>query len=768
MPSSADLMTPPQAVTVLLQQTMDLALGCHRAQQWEEAAHLYEAVLRLQPQHPDANHNLGAIAVEKGDYLRAIELFQAALQAQSDNTQYWFSLVEVLILAKEHSLASDILEDARRAGMAGDMVGQLVQCLVAETTTLQTLTRPRHQEPPAPLQAQLGRLYEQKKFAEVLTLGEKIAQQFPHSNKALRALVAARMQLGQTKQVEPYLQQILQNEPQDIDALSNYALLRAQRGELVQAEILLRQALHWAPKAVSVWVHLGQILRQQGSLAAIGAYTQALKIKRDDPKLLFNYGSLLVDLHRLAEAEQCFEKLTRMQPQNPEAHNALGIVYQQQGRIDAALIELRTAIKLAPKNIDIFASYLFTINCAPNLDAQERFSAYQEFNRRFAEPLHGYWQPHNNQRSSNRRLRVGYMASNFRNHSTRFFLEPLLANHHSERVELFAYAEFYEITDAVTDRYRQYFDHWCETRYLNDEQLVAKIRADQIDVLIDIPGHTKGNRLTALAHKPAPVSLHWLDSGYTTGLTAIDYYLTDAATIPTGTEHLFSETPWRLPRTGLVFRPPPDTSTVNALPASTNGYITFGTLSRAVRLNQELIATWAQLLHRIPNAKLVINSGNFSAPDVRQSWLERFEKLGISADRLDIGYQTPAWNVLQRIDITLDCFPQNSGTTLFESLYMGLPFITLSGTPSMGTLGAAIVTALGRPEWIAHSKDEYLEKLVALASNIPALATLRAGLRQEMQASALMDEVGFARDVEDAYFAMFQRWADTHPESGAS
>lgn len=754
---------------MLLQRTMDLALHCHRAQEWDQATQLYEAVLRLEPQHPDANHNLGAIAVEKGDYLGALGFFQAALQAQSDNTQYWFSLVDALILAKEHILASDILEDARRAGMAGDMVGQLVQRLVAEEVDLRPLTPPRHSEPPAPLQAQLGLLYEQKKFTEVLALGEKMAQQFPHSNKALRALVAARIQLGQSKEVEPYLQQILQNEPQDTDALSNYALIRGQRGELVQAEVLLRQALHWAPQAINLWVYLGQMLRQQGRLtAATHAYTQALKINKHDPKLLFNYGSLLIDLNRLAEAEKYLHELTLLQPNNPEAHNVLGIVYQQQGRIECALTELRKAIDLAPKNIDIFETYLFTINCAPQLEAQERFSAYKEFNRRFAEPLHQYWQPHINQRNSNRRLRVGYVASNFRNHSSQFFLEPLLAHHDPQKVELFAYAEFYKLTDAVTEKYRQHFSAWCETKHLSDDELVARIRADNIDILVDICGHTKGNRLTVFAQKPAPVSLHWLDSGYTTGLTAIDYYLTDTATVPVDSENLFSEIPWRLPRTGLVFRPLSSTGKVNTLPALEKGYITFGTLSRAIRLNQELITTWAELLQRIPNARLVINSGNFRAPDVRQSWLERFEKLGISAERLDIGYQTPAWNVLRRIDITLDCFPQNSGTTLFESLYMGLPFITLSGTPSMGTLGASIVTALGRPEWIAHSKEEYLEKLVALASNVPALATLRAGLRQEMQASALMDEVGFARDVEAAYFAMFQRWADTHPENAAN
>ena len=359
---------------------------------------------------------------------------------------------------------------------------------------------------------------------------------------------------------------------------------------------------------------------------------------------------------------------------------------------------------------------------------------------------------------------MGYVAAVFRAHACVMFLEPLLAHHDPERVELFAYAEQYELEDVVTDRYRTYFEHWRDTKDISDEQLADLIRHDQIDVLIDIAGQTKGHRLGAFARKPAPVSLHWLDSGYTTGLTAIDYYLTDAATAPAGSEPLFSETPWRLPRTALVYRPLGYMGEVNALPALERGYVTFGTLTRAIRLNPRLIETWVRLLQRVPDSHLVINSQNFSQPEVCELWLQRFEDLGIARERLEIGFQSPPWDVLRGMDIALDCFPQNSGTTLFQSLYLGLPFITLAGVPSMGTLGASVLTAVGHPEWIAHSEDEYVDKLVALASDLPALVSIRAGLRQEMLASPLMDEPGFSRDVEDAYFAMFQKWADAHPE----
>ena len=304
---------------------------------------------------------------------------------------------------------------------------------------------------------------------------------------------------------------------------------------------------------------------------------------------------------------------------------------------------------------------------------------------------------------------------------------------------------------------------------MHDQQLVERIRADGIDVLVDIAGQTKGARLAVFASKPAPVSLHWLDAGYTTGLSAIDYYLTDIATVPLGSEDLFTETPWHLPRSWFSYRPDASAmGSVSPLPALERGYITFGTLTRAVRLNAELLIVWAKLLHSVPESKLVLNSMNFHTAEMREVWIQRFADLGITADRLQMGFQSPPWDVLRGIDIALDCFPQNSGTTLIESLYMGLPFISLAGAPSMGTLGAGILTALGRPEWIAHSKEEYFDKLVALASDLPALAKLRSGLRAEMEASPMMDEPGFARDVEDAYFAMFQRWIDTTPEEASA
>ncbi|MBB6561492.1 putative O-linked N-acetylglucosamine transferase (SPINDLY family) [Acidovorax soli] len=764
-PGQAGAALPVSPVQMLVERSMALAIECHRAGNYPQAEELYRAVLSLDPAHADANHNLGAIAVECGQFLASVPFFQAALEANPKERQYWVSLVDALIQAGEDALAGGVLEDALRAGLAGDAAGELVERLVGAAMERARLARPVvGRMPPREQLAEINRLFEEEKFDAVLRMGRKMTRQFPQCTMGWKSLSAALMRVGQRdKAIEP-MQQALALDPGDVDMLSNYGLALSLRGDLVQAEILLRQAVGHGPRFKQGWFNLGIVMRGQARLqAAEAAYRTALEIDPGDVGVLINLSVLLGEMNRLPEAEQYARKAIEVQPGHLQARISMGMLLKDQGRLPEALQALRAAMDLAPADASALSSYLFVANCIPDLDPVDRFAAYQRFNQHFGEPYRHLWRPHSNERNAERRLRVGYVAPVFRNHACRQFLEPLLANHSHERVELFAYSGPYELEDEVTDRYRTYFEHWIDTRDLDDDQLAQRIRDDGIDVLVDIAGHTKGHRLGAFARKPAPVSLHWLDSGYTTGLKAIDYYLTDEPTVPVGQEGLFSEKPWRLPHASLVYRANPGMGEVSELPAMSNGYVTFGTLTRAVRLNERVIRAWSALLQRVPGSRLEINSGNFSQAEVREQWFQRFEAHGVQRERILMGFESPPWNVLRRMDIALDCFPQNSGTTLIESLFMGLPLVTLASAPSMGTLGASVLTSVGYPEWIAYSEEEYVDKLVALASDLPQLAQIRAGLRPKMQSSALMDEAGFARDVEAAYGQMFRAWCDAQP-----
>jgi predicted O-linked N-acetylglucosamine transferase (SPINDLY family) len=349
---------------------------------------------------------------------------------------------------------------------------------------------------------------------------------------------------------------------------------------------------------------------------------------------------------------------------------------------------------------------------------------------------------------------------------------PTLTHHNHNKFEIFAFAELKK-EDRVSLEYKPHIDNWIRTDRMNDNQLVEKIRELEIDILVDLAGHTRNNRLTVFAQKPAPISLSWMGYGYTTGLSAIDYFLTDKVMAPKGSEHLFSEKPWHLKKIGCVWDPSKEKNIEKtiALPALSKGFITFGTLTRTIRINDRVIKAWADILTKVPNSKLIINSIYFSTtsfrnfhqkdPETIDGFKKKFKDHGISESRLDFYYKTPPWDSMQQIDIALDCFPHNSGTTLIEHLYMGNPFITYSNRPSVGRIGASILTTLGHPEWIATSEEEYVEKAVALASDPQKLSTIRQNLRAEMEASPIMDQKGFVRELEGAYQAMWKKWCSS-------
>ncbi|MBV5299889.1 MAG: tetratricopeptide repeat protein [Rhodoferax sp.] len=535
---------------------------------------------------------------------------------------------------------------------------------------------------------------------------------------------------------------------------------------LDEAQACFEQALRLRPDSALVLNNLGAVLlaKANQSEQAMHCFRRVLALEPQSASAHNNLGIALQLLGQLDASEQSLRQAFALQPDLADAHRNLGGLLRDRGRLDEALACFEKLLTLAPGSVDAHTLLLFTLDYHPELSSEQIYAAFRRYDQLMGLPWRTQWRAHDgNDRTLGRRLRVGYVAATFYQHSCGYFLEPLLAQHDKAAVEVFLYAHQTQ-NDELTLRYQGYADHWVDSECLSDEALAERIRADRIDVLVDINGQTAGNRLTVFARKPAPVSLHWLDFGYTTGLSAIDYYLSDWPSVPAGSEALFSETPWRLDGPALAYRPHPDMGQVSPLPALSNGYVTFGTLTRSVRINHRTLRVWSQILQRVPNSKLLIDSHDFRHAAMQDDLAERFAKHGIGRERLLIGYHSPPWDTLRSIDIALDCFPHNSGTTLLESLYMGLPFVTLAGRPSVGTLGSAILTGLGRTDWVAHSEDEYTTIAVALAADWPQLVAIRASLRAAMQSSPLMDEVGFARRVEAAYRQMFALWAQ-RPQS---
>jgi predicted O-linked N-acetylglucosamine transferase (SPINDLY family) len=355
-------------------------------------------------------------------------------------------------------------------------------------------------------------------------------------------------------------------------------------------------------------------------------------------------------------------------------------------------------------------------------------------------------------------LRVGYVSADFRQHSVAWFAEPLLAAHDRTRIELFCYAAV-ATPDAVTERFRAIAEHWRSIDGLDDAAVAELVRQDNIDVLVDLTGHTAGSRLLVFARRPAPVQVEYLlGHGYTSGLATMNAFLADAMLAPPGADALFSERLIRLPRIPLAYAPPDAMPEVTPLPATADGFVSFGYFGRTERLNDAVIAAWARILRDVPGARLTLNNLPFREPAFRDLIATRFTAQGVGRDRLELIATSPqpaTWAAYGGIDIALDPFPHNAGTTTIEALWQGIPVVSLAGRPSVGRFGAMILHAVGMDDWVSADTDGYVACALAAATDLHRLAQVRATLRQRVADSPLCDAAGLARHIEAAYRALY-------------
>ena len=539
------------------------------------------------------------------------------------------------------------------------------------------------------------------------------------------------------------------------------AVLRA-KGDLISAEAQGRAAAALAPHAPEAWNNLGAVFQDQGRAGeAETCFRKSIELRPDNPNAWTNLAWAKSVLGAGAEAEDAARKALALNPEDANSYNNLGSALMLQDRLDEAADAFRVAVAKRPDFAMAHSNLLFCLNYSPTRSAESIFAEYRLWDAAHARALAPGNPVFDLDRDPDRRLRVGYVSADFRHHAASFFVGPWLTAHDRTRVELFCYAEVRN-PDAVTERFKTLADHWRSTVGLSDEQVAAQIRADRIDILVDLAGHTSGNRLTVFARRPAPVQVaHMIGSGCTTGLTAMDAFLTDALLAPPGSEALFSETLVRLPRTPLVYAPPQGVPEVAPLPALRNGHVTFGCFSRTARINDAVLDAWAAILAAAPDARLMLNSKPFQEETARAAFTARFAARGVSADRLDLVYTTPqpsTWAAYGEIDIALDPFPHNAGTTTIEALWLGVPVVSLAARPPVGRFGKSLLGAVGLGDWAVDDVAAYVAKAVTAAGDLEALATLRAGLRARFEASPLRDARGLAAATEDAYRALWRAW----------
>jgi predicted O-linked N-acetylglucosamine transferase (SPINDLY family) len=686
-----------------LEQAFQVALARHQAGQLREAESLYRQILAQQPEHGDSLHMLGVLTHQAGEHGAAAQLIRKAIE-----------------LLPGHAGCHTNLGTVLRAQ------GQLDEAIAA--------------------------------YRAALMLQPKAA--VAHFN-----LGVALHDAGRIDEAIACYRRALALEPDSTAARTNLGNALKASGRLEEALGEYRQAVALEPRSATTHYNLGVAFEDARRLDdAIESYQRALTLDPSSLPALNNLGHALQDAGRLEEAVAAFRRAIELQPTRAETHNNLGTALKDQGRIEEAIAAFRAALRLDPDAIRAQSNLLLDLHYLAHAEPEAIFREHREWNRFHAEPLAKSCAPHPNDPSPDRRLRIGYVSPDFRSHSVAFFLEALLASHDRDAFEIVCYADLRR-PDETTARMREHADHWREIAALSDVQVAELVRADRIDILVDLAGHTARHRLLVFARKAAPVQVSYLGYCDTTGLSAMDYRLTDAFADPPGmTEHLHSEQLIRLAPSAWCFRPAVDAPAVSR--AAGGDVITFGSFNTLAKMNDEMLALWSQILTAVPMSRLVLKNLGLQDRTVQQRLRAIFAKSGIALDRVELLGRTRSMaehlRCYERLDVALDTFPYHGTTTTCEALWMGVPVVTLAGATHASRVGVSLLENLGRREWIAHSPEDYVRIATELASDPRRLTKLRAGLREEMARSPLMDGAALARSVESAFRQMWRTWCARH------
>lgn len=563
--------------------------------------------------------------------------------------------------------------------------------------------------------------------------------------------------LGRPGDAETAYRRALQLQPGFAVAHNNLGNVLHRAGKIDEATAAYQMALQLSPDYASAAYNLGNVLQELGRGAeAIAWFRFALRHQPDLVDAANNLGNTLLATGKVDEAATVFQEFLQTHPGQASVWTNLGNVLKRQGRLATAVAAFRRGTELDP-SLAAASNVLYTLHFQPGCDNQALAAEHRLWYQRHAAALLEA-KARRNSREPRRRLRLGYVSPDFCQQAEAFFVIPLLEHHDATQFEVHAYSSVVR-PDDLTARLRQRVDYWHDVRDLTDAALAEKIRADGIDLLVDLTMHMAANRMLLFARKPAPVQITWLAYPGSTGLPTIDYRLTDSHMEPADSDTSYStERLARLPDSWCCYDPLYETPECGPLPALASGTITFGSLNNPCKHNEAVIRLWAKVLHRIGPARLLLLCVEGSA---RARLLELFSRENISAERIEfIGPQSrnDYLRTYHRIDLALDPFPYNGITTTCDALWMGVPVLTRPGPTPASRAGLSLLTTAGLTDYVAGSDDAFVELAFEKSRNLEKLGRLRAELRSRLQASPLMDAPRFARNVESSFRVMWQEW----------
>ena len=697
----------------------------------QEAVQAYDKAIQLKPDFAEAYSNRGNTLNELGQLDAAVKSYEKALAIKPDyaeahnnlgNTLKELGQLDAAVKSYEKALAikPDYAEAHYNLGNTLNELGQLDAAV--------------------------------KSYDKAIQLKPDFAEAYSNRGNTLN-------ELGQLDAAVKSYEKALAIKPDHAEAHYNLGNTLQELGQLNAAVKSYEKALAIKPDYAEAHYNLGNTLNELGQLdAAVKSYEKALAIKPDYAEAHYNLGNTLNELGQLDAAVKSYEKALQLKPDFAEAHNNRGVALKDLGRLDEALKDFDKAIQLKPDYEDAYSNLLLTLNYSPRHNHIDHITMARKFGKIVTEKAGPHF-PDYHCLPWPERLRVGFVSSDLRNHPVGHFLESILSSIDSSKIELIAYPTTPTVDD-LSERIKPSFSMWKSIYGKNDEAAANMIYADGVHVLLDLSGHTANNRLPIFGYKPSPVQVSWLGYFATTGLNEMDYLIGDPYVTPPEDDDHFTEKVWRLPETRWCFSPPNADVEVSEPPAVNHGYVTFGCFNNATKVNDEVMELWTKVLNAIPNSRLLLKAKQFHDQMARESIIQRFGAHGIDNKRISLEEfedRQKYFAAYNKIDITLDPFPFTGGTTSVESLWMGVPLITLAGDSLISRQGGGVLTNAGLPDWIADDEESYLAKAVLFASDLDKLASLRAGLRSQVLASPLFDAPRFARNIENALLEMWNQ-----------